>query len=176
MAATLYLLCGLSFCGKSTMAAAIAQQTGSVVVSLDAINTERGLYGGLGIGVEDWARSHQAALVRAEEALSAGGSVVIDDTNCFRFLRDDFRSMALRLDARFLLLYIDVPLPTLLARMRANAKAPTRPPITEEVFLDLLRKFEPPTPDEQPVVVPPDLDPATWVTQNIVPHHQRRVG
>lgn len=146
----LYLLCGKSFSGKSTLAASIADQTGALVVSLDAINAERGLFGGLGMPAEEWSRSHQLALRRAEEALSAGLSVVVDDTNCFRFLRDDYRSLAVGAGAQCLLLYLDASLDTLLARMHANAQVPSRAPVAEDVFLELHRKFQAPTPDEHP--------------------------
>src|SRR4029079_3355962 len=91
---TLYLLCGLAFSGKSTLAAALSRLTGAVVVSLDEINASRGLYGGMGIPDEDWGRTHTEALSLVEAALRAERSVVVDDTNCFRFLRDNYRQIA----------------------------------------------------------------------------------
>jgi predicted kinase len=168
MSAVLYVLCGMSFSGKSTLAAAIAQQTGAVIVSLDEINAERGLYGGLGIPDEEWLLSHQLALQRVEEALATGRSVVVDDTNCFRFLRDAYRAVAVRLDVKALLLYLDLPMDTLLAR--ASADNPTRPPVARDVLLELIGKFEAPAPEEQAIMVPPGFVPATWVARNMGPH------
>lgn len=168
MSVALYVLCGKSYCGKSTLAAAIARQTGAVIVSLDAINAERGLYGGLGIPDGEWLRSHQLALQRVEEALATGLSVIVDDTNCFRFLRDGYRAVAARLDVQSLLLYLDLPMDALLAR--ASADDPTRPPVASDVLLELVGKFEAPAPEEQAIVVPPGFVPAAWVAQNIGPH------
>ena len=104
MPVTLYLLCGMSFAGKSTLAAAIAEHAHATIVSLDDINEARGLAGGLGIPDHEWARSHRVALQRAAEELARGHSVVIDDTNCFRFLRDDYRALAGRLGVRAVVL------------------------------------------------------------------------
>ena len=47
------LLCGRSFSGKSTVALELAQQLPAVVVSLDAMNAERGLTSGDGLTGED---------------------------------------------------------------------------------------------------------------------------
>ncbi len=55
----LTLVCGLAFAGKSTLAAAIAEHQGAVVVSLDEINARRGLHGGTGIAPEEWVRTHE---------------------------------------------------------------------------------------------------------------------
>jgi predicted kinase len=176
MPVTLYLLCGKSFSGKSTLAEVIARQTGAIVVGLDSINAERGLFGGLGIPDHEWAVSHDVALQRVEDAIASGRSVVVDDTNCFRFLRDSYRSVAQRLGIPSVLLYLDVPVSILRQRITACASSPGRSPVTEEVFTDLLSKFEAPAPDEQAVLVPPDSPAAAWVAHNIVPHHGQRVG
>ncbi len=160
---TLYLLCGLAFAGKSSLAAAIAAQTGAVVVSLDDINAERGLSGGLGIPDREWAASHRAALAQTEDALSRGLSVVVDDTNCFRFLRDDYRAVAGRVGATCIVIYLDAPLSLIRARLSDNDRTLARPRVTEEVLLDLVRKFEAPGPDEPTLRFPSGTDPAQWL-------------
>src|SRR4029077_883183 len=43
---SLYLLCGLAFSGKTTLASILSVRLPAVVVSLDAINASRGLDGG----------------------------------------------------------------------------------------------------------------------------------
>lgn len=173
---TLYVLCGMSFAGKSTLATAIANHAEAAVVSLDAINEEGGLVGGKGVPDEEWARSHQIALKRVEEILARGRSVVIDDTNCFRFLRDDYRALASRLNARAQVLYLDAPEAVLRQRRQANDATAGRAHILEQVFGDLERKFEPPTADEQPLLVPVGADFPAWVANNIPSVKTRHVG
>ena len=82
---TVTLLCGLAFAGKSTLAAAMARRLGVAVVSLDEINAARGLHGGTGIPVEEWAATHQRAFREIESALKSGSS------SCRRRRRPDLR-------------------------------------------------------------------------------------
>jgi predicted kinase len=164
---TLYLMCGLAFSGKSTLAGAIAARAGATIVSLDAINAARGLRGGLGIPEEEWAWTHRQALELTRSALARGRSVVVDDTNCFRSLRDDYRAAAAAHGATAVVVYLDVPLPVVRSRMRANEKAPSRHPVSETVLLDLAGKFEPPAPDEPMLFCPPDREETSWVNENI---------
>jgi len=50
---TLTLMCGLSFAGKSTFAVLLAEELDGQVISVDIINTERGLVGGQGIPLQE---------------------------------------------------------------------------------------------------------------------------
>jgi predicted kinase len=160
---SLYLLCGLAFSGKTTLAAVLARDLPAVVVSLDAINASRGLDGGAGIPEEEWARTHQEALGQVERALQAGESVIVDDTNCFRFLRDNYRSIADRYRADTIVIYLDAPLARVRERIRANDQTRSRGSIADSVLMDLAEKFELPAADEEVLVVPADASPEVWV-------------
>jgi predicted kinase len=164
---TLYLLCGLAFSGKSTLAAVISRQVGAAVVSLDEINASRGLYGGLGVPDEEWGRTHAEALGLVESALQEGRSVIVDDTNCFRFLRDNYREIADRHGVPSVVIHVKAPLGLALSRRRANDLNPSRAPITESVMLDLVEKFEWPAADETVLAFAADADPEAWVTRHI---------
>ena len=158
-----YLLCGLAFSGKTTLARAIVENTGARLVSLDEINARRGLHGGLGIPVDEWARTHHVALELVRDSLEAGQSVVVDDTNCFRFLRDNYRRVAGRFGVSTLVVHADVPVDLVRARRLENACSLSRAPVTEPVLIDLIEKFEPPASDEETLVFRQDCDPTTWV-------------
>lgn len=163
----LYLLCGMAFSGKTTLAAVLARHVRALVVSLDEINASRGLYGGVGIPESEWARTHHEALRQVETALGAGRSVIVDDTNCFRFLRDNYRAVAAVHGARTTVVYLDRPLELLLDRLRENEKTNARAPVTETVFLELARTFEPPDPDENVLLCPPGVPVELWVARHI---------
>jgi predicted kinase len=47
----LFIMCGIAFSGKTTVAKQLVQAVGCAYVSLDDINAERGLHGGEGIAV-----------------------------------------------------------------------------------------------------------------------------
>ena len=160
----LYLMCGLSFAGKSTLAAAIVQACDAVLISLDAINADRGLgFGGDGIPLEEWEHTHQVAWTRLAAALAAGRSVVLDDTNNLRFLRDRFRDVADSQDAATWVVYLDIPTRLIHQRMRRNADTRERLAIEPEIFAELVRTFEPPAADEQTVIFRASDDIAAWI-------------
>ena len=110
MAIPLFLLCGPAFSGKSTLAAHLSRRWGFRVVSLDEINARRGLHGGRGIPDGEWART--AAEARDEVRALLGhpaARVVVDDTFCFRFLREDFVRLAQEAGRECVLLVIATP-------------------------------------------------------------------
>ncbi len=165
--APVYVLCGLAFAGKSTLAAALEAELGARVVSLDEINARRGLAGGAGIADEEWRRTHRLALAELEEALRQPGAVVIDDTNCWRWLRDAYRAVAAANGRPTVVLHLDVPLEEALARLRRNRDDPRRAPVREDVLLALADSFEAPAADERTLVVSWRGDPRAWVRETL---------
>lgn len=146
-----FLLCGRSFSGKSTLAARLAAATGALVVSLDALNLERGLVSGDGVSAEEWGKTHEEARRLLARGLAEGRDVVFDDTACFRFLRDDVRRVATAAGAETVLLFLDVPRSELEARRAEAALTGNRVPVREEVFARHVDEFEEPGPDEAPI-------------------------
>lgn len=145
----LYILCGLAFSGKSTLGKALARRINAVYISLDEIIAARGLPdGGKGLPPEIWQQMHEEACRLLDEHLRQGRDVVIDDTNCFRFLRDNYRQVAARHKAASRVIFLDVPLEEVQRRRRANDELQTRNSVREEVMQGLIDSFEYPTVDE----------------------------
>ncbi|WP_433162805.1 AAA family ATPase [Kribbella sp. CA-247076] len=145
------LLCGTAFSGKSTVARALAPRLSAGVVSLDEINERRGLWGGDGIPVEEWVRTHELAREEVRGLLGSGRSVVIDDTSSLRALRDGWRSLAIGAGAEFILLYVDVDHATVRRRRADNQLDPRRRDVTDAVLNQHLADFEPPEADENSI-------------------------
>jgi predicted kinase len=151
----MWILCGLSFSGKSTLARRLATEHGAEVVSLDAINEERGVgHGGDGLPVSVWGETLDLALKRVDDLLASGRDVVMDDTACYRWMRDRFREVAARRGAEVKLLFLDTPLAEI---ARRRAAATDRRGITDAVFDEHLRTFERPGEDEGAEVVLPGI-------------------
>src|SRR5688572_3242756 len=92
-------MCGLSFAGKTTLAREIVRLVGAEYISLDDINEERGLYGGDGISRHEWEKTSFIAVERMAPVLEAGRDVLLDETLCFRWLRDRYVVVAGRCGA-----------------------------------------------------------------------------
>ncbi|TCC63325.1 ATP-binding protein [Kribbella pittospori] len=147
----LVLMCGTAYSGKSTYAQALAARVDAVVVSLDEINERRGLWGGDGIPVEEWIRTHELARTEVRAQLAAGRTVIVDDTSSLRSLRDGWRSLAA--GAGFVLVYLDVDHPTIRRRQAGNRRSLARGDVADAVLEQHLADFEPPGADESPVRV-----------------------
>ena len=145
---TLYVMCGLSFSGKSTLAREVARATGAELVSLDDLNAERGLYGGDGIPVEEWERTSQLANERLRALAPSGRDVVLDDTSCYRWLRDRWRERAASVGYAARLVWVDVPPETILRRREQSERSADRRGIRDSVFAAHAESFERPQEDE----------------------------
>ncbi len=148
------LLCGRSFSGKSTLARALAGALPCVVVSLDAINDERGLHGGEGIPIKEWAHTMDIAHQRVSAALGEDSTVLVDDTSSPRFLRDAWRELAAAHNAPVILVFIDAPPSVVLSRQAANRATPRRRDVQDAVMRSHLETFKAPDDHETPIRVP----------------------
>jgi predicted kinase len=148
---TVYAMCGLAFSGKSSVAAILMRELRTELISLDAINHERGLRGGEGIPDRQWKETSLIAMDRLRVLLQRGRSVVVDDTFSHRFLRDRCKKVADECGSRFLIVFIDTDLLEIEARRAANYRNPIRHHIRDEVFQHHRDRFQFPA-DDEPVV------------------------
>lgn len=149
----LIILCGPSFSGKSTLANRLQAQHGFHVISLDAINERRGLWGGEGIPQEEWAKTHKIAQKELEDLLTKNKPAVLDDTNCFKFLRDNYRNIGQKHGMQVSLWLIKPTIETLCHRRAKNDKNEERRGIAEDVFTQHLESFEWPLSDEPHILI-----------------------
>lgn len=148
----LTLMCGLSFSGKSTLARQLAGGLDAELISLDAINTERGLDGGQGIPVDEWAKTNRIAHERATTQLRAGRDVVIDDTGSPRFIREEWRATASRAGAAFALVWVQIDAELQRERVQANRSGLSRHDVVDTVLAEHAAGFEDPV-GEDPIVI-----------------------
>jgi len=148
----LIVMCGLSFAGKSTLAARLAEQLPGGIISFDLINKERGLDGGQGIPLEEWGDTNRIGHERAENLLRSGQHVVVDDTGSPRFIRDEWRTLAGRSGAPVAIVWVQIEPSLQRERVRANRSDRERHDVIDAVLDDHVAHFEPPV-DEAPLIV-----------------------
>lgn len=160
----LFLMCGMPFAGKTTLARALAEYLDACRISLDEINAERGLPdGGTGLTVAEWERSRQIALGRLDRAMRTGRDVVIDDTCSFRWLRDGYREVADRHGYDSTVVFLEISAEDLRRRRADNDLRRRRPEMKDEVFEAVRLSFEIPERDEQAVRFRPGDDLTGWL-------------
>ncbi len=160
----LYLLCGPSLAGKSTVVQAMAAELGVAVVSADAINAARNLRFGLeGLPESAWAEILGAQIKESAALMKRGLPVAIDDTACYRWLRDRFREHAASHGYEVRLIYVATPREEILARHARLSKSKERPVLSLERLIDHLDRFEPPQRDEPHMTIRSDADLRTFL-------------
>ncbi len=171
-APTAYLLCGPSLAGKSTLCARLAAITGGEPLGADALQAEAGLpFGAEGLPDAAWADTLQALLARLRQAGAARRPVIVDDTLCFRWLRDRVRAEALAAGLQPQLLLLAPPHALLWQRHADLAPGGGRPVLSRDAFQAHLDCFEWPGTDEPHV----DLtDPARREAWLKAQHPERR--
>jgi predicted kinase len=132
-------------------------------VSLDEINAERGLFGGDGVPSEEWERTHQIASERMIGLMKTNQDIVLDDTSCFRWLRDGYRELARKNNYTSELIYVAVPIEEIHRRIANNSTKPERRPVRTEVLDEHLRRFEIPEENEAAAVLKDPMDLSAWI-------------
>lgn len=144
----LYILCGLPFAGKTTLARAL-ERSGISRVAIDDINTERGIWDDeTGMSPEEWTNTYNEAYRRIGLLLSQGKSAIDDSVNYTKGLRDRLRAIAGTYHARTTVIYVDTPVAEVQRRWRANRRTAARADVRDSDFAEVLEHFEPPTEDE----------------------------
>jgi predicted kinase len=167
---SLFMLCGPAFAGKSTLARRIAAGRPIRIVSLDGINAERGAgLGGDGLPPHVWRETHEIARIRVDALLGSGQPVIVDDTLCYRWLRDSYREIARRHGTEDLVILLDTSDVEIGRRRLRNDRigrrgdGAARPRIRDEVFESHMSGFEYPDRDERVVIYRPSDDPDSWI-------------
>lgn len=141
----LIMLSGIPGSGKTTIATALIPLLGDVeVISTDVIGGRRGRYAKL--------------KRRLDELAGRRRYVVLDGTFYSRAHRDGVRGIGYPV----LLVYLRCPVEVCLARNRERRAA-----IPEKGVLGIRRRFEPPGPDEWPLVIDTDTTSPAAAAQRI---------
>jgi predicted kinase len=160
----LYIVFGLPFSGKSTLARELVRQRGCHAIDIDAINTARGVgIAGAPISPEEWAISFASARAQLDTALSVGESVAYDGHVWSRAQRDELRAIAYAAGANVTFIYLDVPESIARERLHANRHTSERHDVPDDLFTQAVALMEPPD-DEEDVARYDGVAPvALWV-------------
>ncbi len=141
----LYILCGLPFAGKTTLAKALANRMGFKRVAIDDINTERGIWDDkVGMSPKEWMNTYNEAYRRIDAFLRQGESVIDDSANFTKELRDHLRVIAERSHAQKTVIYVDIPLSEVRRRWQENRHTVARNDVRDSDFANVVEHFEAP--------------------------------
>lgn len=155
----LYIMCGVGFSGKSTLAKKIAEHTGAVLVSQDALFFEKEKELNLDQDSdEQWRMLLDICLERIKENLSAGKSVVFDNTNTKFEHREELRRLARSVGAETKVIFLDTPIEIQKERQNKNLETGERHTVKQEYLDQAIAELEVPNENENVLVFKPDTD------------------
>ena len=148
----LVLICGLPGAGKTTLAKRLEREMPAARLCPDERLAERGFSR---FDEAARARIERDQWVHAQDLLTAGSSVVLENGFWERGERDEKRLRARELGAEVELRYLAVPLAELQRRIAVRNREPGSVVLTAEMLQEWQGRFEAPTQDELDLFDPP---------------------
>jgi predicted kinase len=143
----LFIICGISFSGKSTLGKKITQRFGYAEVDVDEMKCD--LYGpniqDEDLSHTDWIRVYAETDKRIEHYLQTGKTVIDASRNFRKGERQLARQIATKLKVEVVTIFIDTPKDVACQRLLENRKKPSRRDVTDKDFEEILQVIEPPT-------------------------------
>lgn len=168
---TLYIVCGIPFAGKSTLAVAIRERLDCIEVDVDEVKAS--LYGAdtsdEALSHEDWGRVYDETNHLTDRLLRSGWNVLDASRNFRRAERDSARQMADRVGAAAITIFVDTPEAVSRQRLLSNRVTRLRHDVTDENFETILREWEAPGADEDPLVLRHGQQVDSWIQTHIAP-------
>jgi predicted kinase len=165
----LILICGIPFAGKSTLASVIRNHVPCIEIDVDDTKTQ--LYGSEiadeQLSDSDWVRIYDETDRLTAAHLSAG-KLVIDASRSFgRDERERAKRVAESAGAQLATIFVDTPADVARQRLLANRQVMTRHDVPDSEFEHILQAWEPPAPEEAPLVVHHGADIRRWVSEHL---------
>lgn len=162
----LYIMCGLAFSGKSTLARKIAESTGSKIIAFDKLWVEKEKEQPVLKGDKGWKFIRKVGQDEVAKALQEGNSVVYDDNNVRFEHREELREVARRFGARAVVVYLNTPMELIRKREAANKVTGQRHEVEPENFQTVLEQLQIPNDQENVLEFKPEMNLDEWVKKN----------
>lgn len=160
----LYILCGLAFSGKSTLAKRIVEHKQAILVSQDVIWFENKEKLNLDLDSdEDWERIQKLSREEIRKLLADGNSVVYDDISLTKADRDLLRALAVECGADAVVIYLDTPKGLRDQRQKINLETGERHDVPEHILEWGQSLLELPKEDEHPIIFTPETNEKQWL-------------
>jgi predicted kinase len=160
----LYILCGLPFAGKTTLAKELVKRFGLTQIDVDQINTNFGVgLLGASISPEEWERTYVEAYKQLADALNSRQSVLFEGASYTKELRDRLRAIAYKRGVASRVIYVDISESEARQRLHSNRITQHRHNVRDDNFALVVTYFEPPREDEGVIHYHQSLPLEEWI-------------
>ncbi len=155
----LYIMVGVGFSGKSTLAKQIAENKKAVLVSQDDVWFEKEKEWEINEDSdEDWERVIKISEQKVKEFLMQGKSVVFDHLNHQLGHREGLRKIADECGAKAVVIYLDTPQKVREERKNKNLKTQERHDVKQDYLDEAITELEVPKENEKVFVFKPETN------------------
>jgi predicted kinase len=166
----LFILCGLPFSGKSTLARAMAERLEVVHIELDAVHGERGIdLKGEPPTREDWIEAYRRSFRKLDQVLADGNSAVFDATSYRKVHRQRLARIAAKYDVSTTLIYLYVDEEQAKQRRDENRATNERPNVDDDGFALVSGEMQLPSDDENALMYHPEVPASDWIESTLRP-------
>lgn len=165
----LYILCGIPFAGKTTIAQKISEKLGFIKVDLDEVKFQ--LFGNSikdeDIDQKGWNKIYQRMYGLIEKHLKDGKTVIQDAGNFTKSERSVVRDIAEKLGVEVITIFVATPEHIAKERLLANKQKLNRFDITLASFQSAAQEMQIPQDDENVVMYDMQSDIDDWIGKHI---------
>ena len=155
----LYIMCGVGFAGKSTLAKNISEHLEIPLVSQDGLFFEKEKELNLNQDSDaQWEMLLGMCKQRIREIMTEGKSVVFDNVNLKHAHRDELREIAKEVGGKAVVIYLDTPEETLNKRQDRNKVTRERHDVKQEYLDDAKMQLEIPQRGEDVYTFTPETN------------------
>lgn len=162
----LYILTGLPYSGKTTLARELNKRFGFSLVSMDEVIERRGDKVEEMIQ-EDWNTVYSEGYKKLKKLLSRGKTVVLDLANLKRSEKEAAKQIARSLGSDYKLIYLNVLVEEIKRRWWKNERTKERGQLARRTLNRALNMFEEPTVDESYIAYNQSMNLDKWIKENI---------
>ncbi|MEK7637890.1 MAG: ATP-binding protein [Patescibacteria group bacterium] len=164
---TLYIMCGVGFSGKSTLAKSIAAHFAIPLVSLDSLyfEHEKELEDTHYDDAKQWKILLEMSKEKIRGLLIEKTSVVFDNVNLIRKHRDELRELARQTGANAVVVYLDTPEDLLTERQTKNKETEERHDVEQHYLDEAKKQLEIPSAEEAVYAFTPGTDVEKFLQQ-----------
>jgi len=164
-----YLLVGLPYAGKTTLAKELKNKYGFAHINIDELKFNRGYKdeGDNEVSDKVWDEIFEEADTLIAKYLKEGKKLVNEYAWITKAWRERARKVAQNAGFATKIIYIKLPIETIRKRWGENMQSRRRFHWTEHEFENYIKDFEEPTPDEHIIIYDQTISVDQWVNKNL---------
>jgi predicted kinase len=170
MSNKLYILCGIPFSGKTTLAKRMVDKFGFTRIDLDEVKFD--LFSSSitdsEIDQSGWDKVYQEMYRRIRESLNKGETVIHDTGNFTKYERGLVKKIADDLGIESITIFVDISEEEAYKRLLENRTTGERFDVDDADFVSTVSEMEKPRDDEKHIIYHRNDDFDSWTKSNIV--------